>query len=215
MASLFDQPDATEQLRRQLLFIQWSCDGYDSGHHEEALRIAVSLRVLFHHTNKSHALIKQLDGSFSLHLLSTFRERDPNEAEQGLAVDIGGIITQDGVTPELGQSRNRRLTPFAVWWSEIVHTFETDFSRKDIVLSAANKDGGAHVDPAPSSCTNKLRAGVGTVRWTTEKGTFVRPLLNAHFYLLRQFGYEVLNSPELTSQSGEKPLDCIFFSRKQ
>ena len=206
-----NEVDAKEQLRRQLLFIESSCCGYDSGIHEEALRIAVSLRVLFHHTGNSHSLIEQLGVKSSLHLLSTFCERKPNEAKQGLAVSIGGIISEAGVSPELGLSQHERLLPFATWWREIVHTFNTDLSRKDIILSAANQDGGAHVDPTPSPHTKELRAGVGMIRYTTDKGTIVRPLSNAHFHLLRQFGYEILNSPELTSQAGGKPLDCIFF----
>lgn len=215
MAPLFEQPDASEQLRRQLLFIHSSCSGYDSGILEEALRIAVSLRVLFHQTASSHSLIEQLGTRSSLHLLSTFQEQNPKETDQGRAVSIGGTLSKSGVAPELDQSPHRRFLPFATWWSEIVHTFGSHFSRRDIILSAANQDGGAHVAPAPSPNIQELRSGVGTIRYTTKDGTFIRPLSNAHFYLLRQFGHEILNSPELTSQSGEKPLDFIFFPRKQ
>lgn len=188
--------DAKEQLRRQLLFIELSCRGYDSGIHEESLRIAVALRVLFHHTPKSHSLIEQLGVRSSLQLLSTFRERESDETERGLVISFGGILSYLGVTPELGSSPHRRSLPLADWWSEIVHTFNGHFSRRDVILNAANQDGGAHVAPNPSHAITELRTGVGTLRVTTDEGTTVQNLNNSHYHLLRQFGYEVLNSPD-------------------
>jgi hypothetical protein len=73
-----------------------------------------------------------------------------------------------------------------------------EYSRRDVVLSAANEDGGAHVDPKPSEKTKNLQLGIGTLTRTTAEGdTATLNLDNAHFWLVRQFGYEILHSPAL------------------
>lgn len=42
--------DFRRQLTRQFEFLTHSCDLYDQGFHDEAIRIATIARVLFHHT---------------------------------------------------------------------------------------------------------------------------------------------------------------------
>lgn len=49
--------DLKQQLQRQLSFLESSSLAYDNGAYEEALRMAVSLRVLFHDTNRSISLL--------------------------------------------------------------------------------------------------------------------------------------------------------------
>lgn len=47
----------TKKLEEQLQFVRRSCDAYDQGAEEESLRIATSLRVVFHQTGASTSLI--------------------------------------------------------------------------------------------------------------------------------------------------------------
>jgi hypothetical protein len=47
-----------ELLRRHLRFMQRSADAYDVGFHDDATRIAVSIRVLLHDTRKSTSLLR-------------------------------------------------------------------------------------------------------------------------------------------------------------
>jgi hypothetical protein len=49
-----------EKLQEQLRFIQRSCAAFDQGAEEEAIRIAASLRVIFHNTNSSTSIISHL-----------------------------------------------------------------------------------------------------------------------------------------------------------
>jgi hypothetical protein len=72
------------------------------------------------------------------------------------------------------------------------------FSRRDVVLSSANQDGGAHVDIMPSSKTTELKEGVGTLEKRYCDISVTEDLVDYHFPLLRQLGYEVLNSPEIS-----------------
>jgi len=53
-----------KKLEEQVQFIRRSCNAYDQGAEEEALRIATSLRVIFHQTGASTSLITNLGASF-------------------------------------------------------------------------------------------------------------------------------------------------------
>ena len=76
-------------------------------------------------------------------------------------------------------------------------------TRRTLVLSAANKDGGAHVDTALDAEYEELIKGMGvslTFQDDDEKtglpvGDFLKSDLKySHFAGLRQIAYEVLNT---------------------
>ena len=52
--------DFKDQLRRQIKFLETSCQSYDQGEVEEAVRIAVALRVLFHDSQTSRSLLRHM-----------------------------------------------------------------------------------------------------------------------------------------------------------
>ena len=187
------------KLNQQIGFLVSSCSAFDSGHHEEALRIAVSLRVLFHDTNSSVSLLTHLGVKDTLLVLSTLEPgyiEDKKTAMIGISIPIW-IDSSGERTPPLGQATRHDFIPAMKWWSEIVMGLNHPFSRKDIVLGAANQDGGAHVDSAPDPKTEELIEGIGTFMTIATGVVTKRVLDNQHFPLLRQFAFEVLNSPEL------------------
>ena len=59
------------KLEEQLKLLKNSCELYDKGRIEEALDIAKTLRTLFHDTNSSRSLFKQLNQKDTINLLST------------------------------------------------------------------------------------------------------------------------------------------------
>lgn len=66
-----------------------------------------------------------------------------------------------------------------------------------MVLSAANKDGGAHVD-APDASLQALQEGFWSRTETNADGMKTTvPLVNNHFRMLRRFADELLKSQEL------------------
>jgi hypothetical protein len=196
------KPDLAAQLRRQISFLERSCTAYDSGHHEEALRIAVSLRVLFHDTSKSVSLLKHLGIKSSARVLSTFGLGSRKVATPGLLSAFVPLwIEPTGErTPPLDDVIRRDFVSAEDWWSEVIMCTRETLTRKDIVLAAANQDGGAHVDAQPGTKAAELIEGVGALT-TVSQGQVTRQSLdNHHFPLLRQFGYEVLNSPEINKK---------------
>ena len=64
-----DRHDA--QLKRQLGFLQKSCAAFDAGDADEAIRIAVTLRVLLHDFNQSISLLTHLGIKASLRYIDT------------------------------------------------------------------------------------------------------------------------------------------------
>jgi hypothetical protein len=76
---------------------------------------------------------------------------------------------------------------------------ENKWTRKTIVLAAANKDGGAHVDPNISPEYRDLIDGLWTFTRQDSARTETRVMTDHQFIALRQFAYELLNSPELVA----------------
>jgi hypothetical protein len=52
-----------KELKKQLGFLERSCQMYDEGHIDEAIRIATILRTLINDTGRSISLLKHLNGT--------------------------------------------------------------------------------------------------------------------------------------------------------
>lgn len=92
-----------------------------------------------------------------------------------------------------------RHLPISEWWGQVVYIAgAVRATRKSLVLAAANKDGGAHVDSALSKEYQVLMntGEMGWFHYQAEDGPF-RPIMDSHLMYLRQMGFELLNSPQL------------------
>ena len=189
----------TTQLERQIGFLKRSCDAFDEGHKDEALRLAVSLRVLFHDTKISKSLLSHLKSKERVRILSTFDRAYAEDQETGMTyVSIPMLVTMDGSrNAPLDDTKRKDLIAVNEWWNEGITCMNQLISRKDIVLSATNQDGGAHVDAKPNKKTRELILGIGTLTNFVDGVSTTHTLDNQHFVLLRQLAYEVLNSPDI------------------
>lgn len=184
-------------LRRQLDYVRRSAEHYDKGHREEAIRIAVPLRVLFHDTKSRTSLLTQLGLKPSVKLLTTI----PDAHVRIPGTDRFVSRLTPPFSPEIGflapfeKPERHEFVSVESWWTQAVIWRGDPHSRRDVILSAANKDGGAHVDPAPDTKTKQLLDGVGSYQPAGAADQI--PLDNVHFPLLRQFAFELLNSPDL------------------
>lgn len=192
--------DFSDSLKTHLSFIARSVELYDQGHKDEALRIAVSLRVMFHDTKSSTSLLTHLGGKSSVHLRSTF------VSQKSMNADYGGVhwhtvipvmLTSQGVQAPTSSWPTRSIMLIDDWWKEEIWLEGTiALSRKDIILSAANQDGGAHVDANPSQKTMKAKRGPEATVYVNGK-PLDSGMQNHHFPLIRQMAYEILESNEL------------------
>ncbi len=197
-------PDFKQHLRRQLGFLRRSCESYDAGHTDESVRIATVIRVLVHDTNNSTSLLTHL-GAMNVKLSSTVG--DLPRSNTAMLSGMGRLTITTGpaasATWKASTSSDSIKTelPVSEWWNQIVYILgKARCSRKDLVLAAANKDGGAHVDAALTADYETLMTsgerGFFHYSPTGEMGTF-QPIMDAHLVYIRQMGHELLNTPDL------------------
>ena len=151
------ESDLRDELNEQILILRNHCSSFDDGHLEMGKPIGLSLRLLLHQTDRSHALLDQLhlkDGLFC----SSASQINPNNlipTHCGLvywSIQRSNSSNSAQCEPlvHAGESPYPiTMESFDNWWGQIVikDRFHHTWSRKQIVLHIANKDGGAHVDP--------------------------------------------------------------------
>lgn len=175
MSGVTERPPTEEELRsavrKQMRFLVTSGNLVAQGDYDEAVRIAVSLRVLLHDSRHSRSVLGQLGWKDKLHYVNSLR---PLEIAPGLVVALGtdegetvgeafGLVVlrtdQNGnlayvapldepAHPPVGRQTVAPTVPFAEWWKDKVlfSVGEATFSRWDLVDQMAHKDGGAHLD---------------------------------------------------------------------
>jgi hypothetical protein len=143
------------KLEEQRHFLRKSLDDMAAGDLVEAIRVAGAIRVLVHETSASTPLLKQLTPNY---LQLKILDQHPSRQQEGVAkrgnrllmsVPVGLRMTSEGIF--LARDVNtdaRELTVLGRWWTRPSLVLSgVAFSRKEIVLGLANKEGGAHVDP--------------------------------------------------------------------
>ena len=187
------------QLKRQIKFLRSSSVAYDQGDHAEAARIAVAIRVLCYDKPGSPSLLKHMGKQDTLQLVTTARSLPASIAANPLEFGdlLGGLIFGQAIhydaipqgTPTLAQP---------AWWSETVLIRDNvRYSRGDLVLTTAHKDGGAHVDK-PNRRLKAFREGFWMKVHKNAAGEEIRESMgDTHFRMLRRFADELLHSPEL------------------
>jgi hypothetical protein len=183
-------------LDEQLHFLESSADSFDKGKEAEAKRIAVTVRTLVHNTRNSHSLLRQLEMHGGKFLTTSF-DYDPNNLipHSGL---VGEALTAQSAKyiALLDDVPFRKLVSLEDWWNEIVFTDEASqkLTRRDLVLIAANQDGGTHVDPSINETYYRLNNPIETSsqrRVTNVENNFMKGPVRA---ALRQIGHEMLAS---------------------
>jgi hypothetical protein len=167
---------------------------------DEAIRMATVLRVLIHDTNASTSLLNHL-GATGIKLLSTTDGATPNTV---MFFGLGTMqFSPQGARyfPGLDFGPIKKYMPVSDWWEQIVFVIDpqTQLSRRRIILSAANQDGGAHVDAKLSREYEALSSdgAIGHFVYGVGADAAQVPITDAHLVAIRQMAHEVLHSPEL------------------
>lgn len=198
------------QLSRQLGYLERSCMLFDQGYKDEAIRIAVTLRTLFHDTYKpngkanSVSLLTLLGIKDNTTIKSACPHHEVVNRHRMFAWDPLTIMDDDhNILPLLGKNKKTWSLLAEEWWqysTSVIIVPGICVSRKDIVLAAANKDGGTHVNKKYPEKYEYLNRGF----WRTGQKCH-----NEHqFTLLRHFAFEVLNSEDLTKNSTYVETEC-------
>jgi hypothetical protein len=198
-------PDFQAQLRRQLGFLERSASSFDAGFCDEGIRIATALRVIFHHTAQSTSLLTHLNAP-NVRIRSKAPDAAKQAAQLGSGTLVGVFWSLASITmsaaggsfkPSLETNDRDRFLPASGWWMEVfAHLNGVNYTRRAVVLWAANKDGGAHVDSDFPPDYQELKAS-GAVGFFEYADGQTEEIENAHLVFLRTMAFEVLNSPEL------------------
>lgn len=145
------------KLREQADLLFASAYGFFEGNSAQSLSIAVRLRTLVYESGISKPLLRQVrsDG-LDLQVLDNVGEtRQPGEEIFSFSVSLR--IDRPAVFPSIDlESTNYKRCSIGAWWNRQVFAFWSQgrqgiskwmtYSRKQVILILANKEGGAHVD---------------------------------------------------------------------
>jgi hypothetical protein len=133
-------------LKSQYSRLRDALDGFYSGKEVQALNVALTLRVLIHKTTQSHSLLSRLNPNYWD--LTIYHM--PLNPKAVFVVPFSLQIRGDGTSRVIRSrfdSPSYKQVPLSEWWDADYQPLgAVRLSKKTIVLSVANKDGGAHVD---------------------------------------------------------------------
>ncbi|WPC18749.1 hypothetical protein SIN07_06705 [Pediococcus inopinatus] len=190
-------PEIKEHWDTNIEFIKSSVINFDNGNEKEARRIALALRILFHETARSKSIYNQIDGKLAFKSAANiYSPANLVSSWNLLALSMG----PEGIKyiPNLDQQTRNFYMMFEDWWHEIIFDDKKNlFSRKDIILFVANKDGGAHLDPEIPEKYAQLEIN-NSLGFTDENGN--KPQNNPIYQSIRVIAQEVMDSLELCSK---------------
>lgn len=189
------QPELEQHLVEQLQFLEASAEAFDRGLEGEAKRLAVTLRVLLHDTKNSHSLLGQLGRKTLLFWNTAIPEEPGNLLTHGGLVMIALGGPQPKYIAMLDEVPAAKRVPFDQWWSTSVFVDDKKqrLSRRDLVLIAADQDGGAHVDPSLDETYARL-SRENSMRWTVVGPAGTVSMLGPERAAIRQIAHEVIKS---------------------
>jgi len=213
MAEKLTYAELLDKLKEQIELLQLSAENFDNGRTVTTLQMATTIRVLFHDTDSSKSLIKQIceccgKGKDDFEMVTT---KDQDSGKKKLILLGDGLCSismgPQGFTyiPKLDHAVHTRV-PFINWWKENViknvsNGFENPawMTREELIKLHTNKEGGAHVD----NNKNKKITEIGTKEaegWVggvfDEAGGYQEKEaeINQKKATIRQICYEVLFS---------------------
>lgn len=200
--------DLGEDLTIAIQNLQGSSFAYDNGFIGNSLSIATSIRTMFHQTSASESLIKQVcdleNRNFGMFkMVSSKRLHDPNTKLLLFDGSMCHIHISDQTVrflPNLYESPLRELT-LSEWWNEPVirdvrNGFDNPiwYSRRDLIVTHANKEGGAHFDPSKSKLNDIGMSKAVGWQYRNALNEISESIPNQKTASIRQIAFEVLRS---------------------
>jgi hypothetical protein len=172
-----------------------SAAAFDAGDEAEARRIATAIRMLVHDTKNSHSILGQLGAKEAIIYVDTAAEMNPRNilSEFSLAMVEIGLPGGARYVPYLDDLHEpAKDCDFDDWWAGLVvkDGEGTFFSRSELLLAVANKDGGAHVDPELGAEYARLSRS-NSMHWIFSDGQSDTPLGDPVPASIRQIAWEL------------------------
>jgi hypothetical protein len=198
--------DLKKHLKEQVDFLCRSAEAYDRGCLDEAKRLAATIRILVHDTKNSTSLLSQLNLK-GIYFLDTSADYTNSIFGSFSGLALREVRAESGISegvyiPRFYRSGNPSepytWKPFNIWWEKIVIVdhLRQDFSRKEIILTLANKEGGAHIDPSIEEDYAELTRK-NSMRWFTMSGGDSVSINGIEHASCREIAHEVYISLEV------------------
>lgn len=210
--------DFTKQLADQIDLLKELAKLYDSGKTVAAKAMATGVRVLLHDTSSSTSLLTLLDRK-NIYFFDT---NGAEEQAWGGGKHIGsyhglvGAATNSTYTPYLDESVPgcSKESLFDEYWGRVVFVDGkgNSFTRKDIILTLTNQDGGAHVDPGLSTKYAELSRQNSMGLTASVNGTEHKPLERAELAATRQITHEVIRTLDPSYPQQKIKTEGIMFA---
>jgi hypothetical protein len=177
--------------------LEASCRGYDRGEKWEAGRLATAVYNLVHDHNSIRSILSQLDVRGSMRFVSTGREVPPPNFQVVFATPaLLGMSNRSGELEFVPRSSldlprpKDKLLQFENWWTkeDIFDTPGVTMSRRALVFTLRNEDGGSHVGDVTNPAYLRLKAGAGV---STQTASGASKALQGVFPTMRQVAWEV------------------------
>ena len=187
----FTSQELFEQIKAQLHFLKRSAEDFDAGHTIEYKRMALALRILCHDTKSSKSLLGLTSRKNRFYLNSSPVVDERNLLDQCNLVSIA--MPEDG-SPAYWRAEldgvPMEFIGFEEWWQQPVmldHRYPP-FTRKQLVITIANQDGGAHVDAGIEEAFSAVRAA--GVQWSNGR----QVSFETDRFAIRQIAHEMIKS---------------------
>lgn len=196
-----DRPQLIRKVREQRDLLHVLGETFDAGVTVVGFPLATAIRVLVHDTVSSHSLLGQLDELKAMPFLDTSLPINPQNLlpHAGLVVmrmtmGSGSDWVPRKEVPQPPPGAEPREVPFSSWWTTDLTKDGSGvlWSRRRMVLTIANKEGGAHIDPTQPIDIRAIEEE-NSMGWTHhdpivgDKPMSKGPMMPS----LRQIGYEL------------------------
>lgn len=166
-----------QKLEEQVYLIKKSSHDFDKGDLIEGVRLATHLRTLLNDTRNSTSLLKSLGIKDSIRYLNSALPRNPSNLIHSYLGFLSITFQSDGANNKISYKpwledycifkKTNEWQSFDDWWDTpiIIDNQGNSFTRKDIILIIADKEGGAHVDKKLDKNYSNLTTGT-SMNWS-------------------------------------------------
>jgi hypothetical protein len=206
MAYVKPRSEIVEHYNNCKAAIEASCEGFDNGQLWEAQRLASSVYSMVHDGGKnSQSILTQLGLRASTNFTSYVPQLDKENLIPSNPLVLYRITIGVGaeVRPMLDNGPRRSTTvQFPTWWEKefVFYHDGSGLSRRGLVFSLRNQDGGAHVD-AKLTDEEYIAMKLTASRWSyVSNGQPPEKIIGEELATMRHVAYEMLSTLDLLGE---------------
>ncbi|PKF46485.1 hypothetical protein CW664_01710 [Macrococcoides caseolyticum] len=182
----YSDEDLFIELIEQLQHLIDLCNEYDSGKYNKSKFICSTIRTLVHE-GTSTSLLNRMREKYKIKYLDYAPEHHKNAIFFVSLLNTADVISNESLIIEslpkvktifiprfIDYTANTSQTDFNHWWNKKILILDTDkgklsLTRKKLITTMANKDGGSHVDSTVDKYYYDLTRGISSIYTLTSK----------------------------------------------